>query len=107
MRLFNCGCYLIIKAVCGILNLINGYGNENGMTLQQLKYIITIAECGSITSAAGKLLVAQPSLSNQCQSLKRKWALRYFIVIIEECIYPRTAQNFCHMQDRLWNRRSF
>lgn len=62
------------------------------MTLQQLKYIITIAECGSITSAAGKLLVAQPVFPNQCQSLKRKWALRYFIVIIEECIYPRTAQ---------------
>ena len=33
------------------------------MTLQQLRYIIAIAECGSITSAAQKLLIAQPTLS--------------------------------------------
>lgn len=33
------------------------------MTLQQLRYIIAIAEAGSITSAADKLLVSQPSLS--------------------------------------------
>lgn len=78
MRLFNCGCYLIIKAVCGILNLINGYGNENGMTLQQLKYIITIAECGSITSAAGKLLVAQPSLSKSVSELEKEMGITIF-----------------------------
>ena len=34
------------------------------MTLQQLKYIIEIVNCGSMNLAAQKLFVSQPSLSN-------------------------------------------
>ena len=48
------------------------------MTLQQLKYIITIAECGSITSAAGKLLVAQPSLSKSVSELEKEMGITIF-----------------------------
>ena len=33
------------------------------MTLQQMKYAITIAECGSMNEAAHKLYITQPSLS--------------------------------------------
>ena len=33
------------------------------MTLQQLKYIIEIVNCGSMNLAAQKLFVSQPSLS--------------------------------------------
>lgn len=32
------------------------------MTLQQLKYTITLAETGTITEAASKLYIYQPSL---------------------------------------------
>ena len=32
------------------------------MTLQQLKYTITLAETGTITEAANKLYISQPSL---------------------------------------------
>ena len=48
------------------------------MTLQQLKYIIAIAECGSITSAAQKLLVAQPSLSKSVAELEREMGITIF-----------------------------
>lgn len=48
------------------------------MTLQQLKYIITIAECGSITSAAEKLLVAQPSLSKSVSELEKEMKITIF-----------------------------
>lgn len=48
------------------------------MTLQQLKYIITIAECGSITSAAQKLLVAQPSLSKSVAELEKEMGIIIF-----------------------------
>lgn len=48
------------------------------MTLQQLKYIITIAECGSITSAAQKLLVAQPSLSKSVSELEKEMDITIF-----------------------------
>ncbi|WP_420819451.1 LysR family transcriptional regulator [Paenibacillus thalictri] len=34
------------------------------MTLQQLKYILTIVSCGSISEAAKRLFISQPSLSN-------------------------------------------
>ncbi len=48
------------------------------MTLQQLKYIIEIAECGSITSAAQRLLVAQPSLSKSVSELEKEMGITIF-----------------------------
>ncbi|MFV0497001.1 MAG: LysR family transcriptional regulator [Candidatus Fimivivens sp.] len=48
------------------------------MTLQQLKYIIATAECGSITSAAQKLLVAQPSLSKSVSELEKEMGITIF-----------------------------
>jgi len=48
------------------------------VTLQQLKYVITIAECGSITSAAKKLLVAQPSLSKSVSELEKEMDINIF-----------------------------
>ena len=35
------------------------------MTLQQLKYVITVAETGTITEAANQLFISQPS---HCQA---------------------------------------
>lgn len=48
------------------------------MTLQQLKYIIAVAECGSITAAAERLLVAQPSLSKAIAELEREMGITIF-----------------------------
>lgn len=48
------------------------------MTLQQLKYIIAVAECGSITSAAAKLPVAQPSLSKAVSELEKEMGITIF-----------------------------
>ncbi|MDD4372090.1 MAG: LysR family transcriptional regulator [Anaerostipes sp.] len=48
------------------------------MTLQQLKYIISIAESGSITSAAQKLLVSQPSLSKAVSELEKEMKITIF-----------------------------
>ena len=33
------------------------------MTLQQLRYAIAVADCGSMNQAAAKLFISQPSLS--------------------------------------------
>lgn len=43
------------------------------MTLQQLMYYVTTAECGNITEAAEKLFISQPSLSNAIHNLEKKW----------------------------------
>ena len=40
-------------------------------TLRQLEYLVTVAETGSFTRAAELLLVTQPALSHQIQSLER------------------------------------
>ncbi|MGI6334152.1 MAG: LysR family transcriptional regulator [Saccharofermentanales bacterium] len=48
------------------------------MTLQQLKYIIKIVECGSITEAAKQLFISQPSLSNAVKELETELGIEIF-----------------------------
>lgn len=45
---------------------------ESPMTFQQLKYIVEISKCGSISQAAENLLIAQPSLSKTIQELEKE-----------------------------------
>ena len=42
------------------------------MTIQQLNYVIQIAESGSFNRAAEKLFVAQPSLTSSIQELEKE-----------------------------------
>lgn len=48
------------------------------MTLQQLKYIIKIVECGSITEAAKQLFITQPSLSASVKELEKELGIEIF-----------------------------
>lgn len=48
------------------------------MTLLQLKYVIQIVECGSITEAAKKLFITQPSLSTAIKELERELGIDVF-----------------------------
>lgn len=48
------------------------------MTLQQLRYIIKIVECGSITEAAKQLFISQPSLSNAVKELETELGIEIF-----------------------------
>lgn len=48
------------------------------MNLNQLRYIIKIAECGSITTAAQKLFIAQPSLSKAVSELEKEMKITIF-----------------------------
>lgn len=49
------------------------------MTLQQLKYIIKIIQCGSITLAAQRLFIAQPSLSKAVSELDQEMGITIFL----------------------------
>lgn len=49
------------------------------MTLLQLKYAITIADCGSMNEAAKRLYLSQPSLSETVMSLEEELGLELFI----------------------------
>ena len=48
------------------------------MTLQQLNYVITIAETGSFGKAAERLFVSQPSLTNAVKELEKEFSLTLF-----------------------------
>lgn len=48
------------------------------MTLQQLKYILTISEIGSMNKAAEQLYVSQPSLTASVQELEKEIGIRIF-----------------------------
>ena len=51
------------------------------MTLQQIRYILAIAESRSVSTAAKRLFISQPSLSAALKDLlKNKWVNHFFCV---------------------------
>ena len=48
------------------------------MTLQQLRYIVAVAETGTITEAADKLFISQPSLTNAIRELEKEMKILIF-----------------------------
>ena len=49
------------------------------MTLQQLKYLVAVAECGNMTEAAEKLFIAQPSLTTAIRNLEKEMGITAFV----------------------------
>lgn len=48
------------------------------MTLQQLRYVVTVAQKGSISEAAKELFISQPSLSNAIKELENEMKIVIF-----------------------------
>ncbi|WP_321971074.1 LysR family transcriptional regulator [Paratractidigestivibacter sp.] len=48
------------------------------MTLTQLRYVVAVAEAGSISAAAARLFIAQPSLSKAVGELEAEMGVRIF-----------------------------
>ena len=48
------------------------------MTLQQLKYVIAVVNCGSISEGAKQLFISQPSLSNAIKELEKEIGIEIF-----------------------------
>ena len=49
------------------------------MTIQQLRYVLAIAETGSMNKAAEQLYVSQPSLTASVQELEKETGIRIFL----------------------------
>ena len=60
------------------------------MTLQQLRYVIQIAQCGSISTAAQKLFITQPSLSKAVSDLEKEMGIT---------IFSRSSRGICLTED--------
>ena len=48
------------------------------MTLNQLKYIVTVARCGTIKAAADELYITQPSLTKSIRELEKEMGIMIF-----------------------------
>lgn len=48
------------------------------MTLQQLKYVVAVAETSNITEAAKRLFISQPSLTNAIRELEKEMRITIF-----------------------------
>ena len=48
------------------------------MTLQQLTYLVKVAECGNITEAAEQLYISQPSMSTAISNLEKEMGITAF-----------------------------
>ena len=64
------------------------------MTLQQLKYAITIAECGSMNEAAKRLYISQPSLSGAVKDLEDEVGFEIFIRSAKGMILTPEGEEF-------------
>ena len=49
------------------------------MTLQQLRYVTTVAETGTISGAAKALFISQPSLTAAIQELEKEMGITIFL----------------------------
>ena len=64
------------------------------MTLQQLKYVVEVAERGSITEAAKALFIAQPSLSAAVRELEEEAGITIFCATAGAFCSRRRARSF-------------
>lgn len=64
------------------------------MTLQQLKYAVTVAECGTISAAAEKLFISQPSLTAAIQELESEMGVTIFSRTNRGVIVSREGEEF-------------
>ena len=80
------------------------------MTLESYKNFVTIVECGSILAAANKLLIAQPSLSNQLKNIEKNYGTTLIIrgsrsIELTDAgrIFYQKAKQICQLEENLKN----
>lgn len=57
------------------------------MTLQQLKYVVTVAEKGTLSEAAKELFVSQPTLTKAIKELEDEMNIRILAGRIKELLF--------------------
>ena len=77
------------------------------MTLQQLKYVVTVAETGTITEAANRLYISQPSLTNAIRELEKEMKITIFLRTNKGIILSKEGEDFLGYARQFWNRPLF
>lgn len=58
---------------------LKAMANRSNITLVHLRYVVTAADCKSMTEAAGRLHVAQSAISNAVAAIERRLTIQLFI----------------------------
>lgn len=74
------------------------------MTHQQLRYVTMVAETGTITEAANRLYISQPSLTNAIHELEKEMNIVIFNRMNKGISLSREGED---LPDRYWSRRLF
>ena len=64
------------------------------MTLQQLKYVIEVAKAKSISEAAKKLFISQPSLTNAIKELEKEMNITIFLLTNKGILISKEGEIF-------------
>ena len=72
------------------------------MTLQQIKYVITVAETGSMNKAAEELFVAQPTLTAAIHELEKEVGITIFIRTSRGVFLTSEGQEFLNDARQLY-----
>lgn len=64
------------------------------MTLQQLRYVVTVAETGTITEAADRLFISQPSLTNAIHELEKEMHVQIFHRTNKGIVISKEGEDF-------------
>ncbi len=64
------------------------------MKLQQLRYVVKVAECGSITEASRRLFVSQPSITASIRDLENEMGVHIFERTIKGVIVSEEGETF-------------
>ena len=68
---------------------------EKKMTLQQLKYVVTVAEKGTLSDAAKELFVSQPALTKAIKELEDEMNISIFNRTNKGVIVSLEGECFC------------
>lgn len=72
------------------------------MTLQQLTYLVKVAECGNITEAAEQLYISQPSLSTAISNLEKEMGITAFNRTKKGVTVTRDGEELLSYARMLW-----
>lgn len=64
------------------------------MTLQQLKYVVTVADKGTISEAAKELFISQPTITNAIKDLEKEMQINIFNRTNKGIIVSNTGNEF-------------
>lgn len=77
------------------------------MTLQQLRYVTMVAKTGTITEAANKLYISQPSLTSAIHELENEMNIVIFRRTNKGVSVTKEGEDFWDMPGRCLSRQQF